>query len=231
MSRRRFVMSTTVLSMGILAGAVLASLVFGGRALSFVGDAIATPTGETYLLSDFTIEYPYVSLEPSAETDAAKAGVSFTAQWSGDGFPGEAPCVVTLRDGAGDVVGSTEFPASLASEPATPHFPVSVSGPPVSAEGTCGEGRYDPGPGYTFDDLTIAQSDDAGVTVFRFVSHWATEGHPNWRSCQFQANLDDGTVLTHTFGFSAPDGALYEEYARVGPDQVRDATVTCREVG
>jgi len=230
MKSRTLAAVAVVLSIGSLAGVTAANLVFRGRASLLVGEAKAATTGETYLLSDFAVEYPYVPLDPRDAPDPTRAGVSFTAVWSGDTFPGEAPCVVTLRDDTGEVVGSIEFPASFASEPATPVFPVEVSDQPVAADGSCEQGRYEPGPGYTFDDLTVEPSDQAGFTTLRFVAHWATQAHPNWRSCEFRVTLTDGSSLVHEFGFSAPDGTVHEEYARVSPDQVKDAIVTCQEV-
>ncbi len=230
MRSRRLAAVPAVLSLGILAAVGVANLAFRDGGSLLVGEAKAATTGETYLLSDFAVEYPYVPLDPREAPDPTRAGVSFMAVWSGDSFPGEALCAVTLRGEAGEVVGSMEFPASFASEPATPMFPVEVSGRPVAAEGSCEEGRYEPGPGYTFDDLTIGFSNETGLTAFRFVTHWVTEVHPNWRSCGFRVTLTDGTSLVHEFGFSAPDGTVHEEYARVSPNQVKDAIVTCQEV-
>lgn len=230
MRRSNALAAVGVLGAGLLIGVSLANFAVRGRAPLLVGSAGAATTGETYVLSGFKVEYPYVPLDPTADSDPTRAGLSFTAVWSGASFPGEALCTVTLINGAGDTVGSVEFPASFASEPAMPVFPVEVSDRPASAEGTCDDGTYEPGPGYIFESPTIEASDKGGWTLFRYVTHWATETHPNWRTCGFQVTLNSGSTLTHEFGFSAPDGTVHEEYAQVSPEEVRVASVTCREV-
>ncbi len=195
----------------------------------------ASSSPDTYLLSEFRVEYPDEHGAGSASPDMARAGVTFNARWSGSRFPGNVWCSIVLKDASGAVVGTSRFLASYDTPTAVaPPVTVDVSAAPASADGSCESGTYVAGPGYTFDNLRVeANTQDTiqGQSAITFTAHWATPGvDPSERTCALNVLSTDGQTQTSAFGYEAPDGTDATFGAAVPPDQVKDAWVTCTEL-
>lgn len=105
------------------------------------------PPQPSYELSNFRIQYPYVDpRDEYSETPVDRsnqAAVAYDSVWASDTFPGTAECVVVLYGGKGQVVGRAEFELKNYSRrtPGGRAFwpPTTVTGRPVSADGSCAD--------------------------------------------------------------------------------------------
>jgi hypothetical protein len=235
MNRQKVTAFVATAIVGVLTGALL--VVGRGAPLPDARAAdeqanIAVPdsalTGETYVLSGFKLIYPFEAAG-LAEADAAWAGVVFTAQWSGDEFPGTADCTVTLRDESGAVVGSRDFhPLYVPTSSENAPLEVAVSAPPATAEGSCepASGVYAAGPGYTFD--LEASEPSATGTRFTFVAHWESEIDPTVRRCTFAVTSEAGDAFEAEIEFMGPDGT---EFVQEVPFKAASTpSMTCAEL-
>jgi hypothetical protein len=194
--------------------------------------ALASTDAPGYLLSDFSIEYPYPQPGRS-EADQGIAGVRFTTTWVGNSFPGQATCQLTVFDTSGANEGGLEFDAMALPNPALAGpLRVSVSGEPVSAKGTCGPGSYPGGRGYDLQ-LTSIQAHEQGhsdKSTLMFRVNWVGMVDPVARSCEVVGTLRDETTFSQTYTISAPDGTLIDLNAAHPRGDIVDADVTCSPV-
>jgi hypothetical protein len=233
MTRERTILTSAIFLTSVIAGVIVAFVAFG-RGPGLVGTAEAA--ADTYVLSDFQVIHPYVPTPPGetpndvSNGDQTRAGVGFTAAWSGSRYPGEVMCNVDLTDGSGAVVGSAQFLGSYDTPMAVaPYLPVPVSGKPVSASGSCESGDYAGGPGYTFDNMNIQLSEEGGTSILSFTAHEVVED-AGVRTCEVRVELLSGDVLTYTLAFEGPDGSDLEQGANATPGQIKDASITCRPI-
>jgi hypothetical protein len=205
-----------------LLGGVLAGL--GGQ------ESIAGPEGETYLLGDFEIQYPFVD-DLTDEVDKGRAGVVYSAAWSG-AYPGELPCTITLTDADGNVVGERQFllTSALRFAPAEEPFkPVTVSSAPTAATGGCEGGEAPRGSGYIFGAPEISKSDVAGRAELKYDVSWAGESNPGQRMCTLEVVRATGATELISFGLflGEPSGSI-SLVPPVGVRQIADTAVDCR---
>lgn len=160
----------------------------------------ASEDSDTYLLSDFEIEYPYT--DPREQVpDSNEAVVWYRSTWSNGRYPGMVPCQLTLKDASGSVVGTHTFELSSATD-VLPELvssePIKVSGPPVTAEGFCEAGSYSRGPGYAFGPPAVSRrpaapgqqaSEQASIS---FPVSWSGSQHPGTRRCYVTVTFSDG---------------------------------------
>jgi hypothetical protein len=241
MKSRRLLAAAGVLVLSAWLGQEVGSSVIGAGSRMPTVRGQAMPGGDTYVLSDFRVRYPFTpapegSREDYGPPDSNKAAVFFTANWSGDRFPGEVWCEVVVLGEGGDVVGMARFLGAYAAPiRRSPPVPVDVLGEPVSATGSCEAGTYPPGPGYMFGDPRITPNDSEeiqGRSEIAFTVRWATPGRdPSVRICHLSLMLEDGrTIDLGSFGFDAPDGVEATFGAPASPDRIEDAVVTCSEL-
>jgi hypothetical protein len=210
------------LTVTILGLAVLVPL----RSLSGLGgDAVAPqddPWTETYVLSDFEVQYPMLVPDVAAnepierdtplKPDPTMALVTFQSLWSGDVYPGEAQCEIRVFDADGNAVGHQSL--GFATYEPTTRRPTSIEvvvdqSTPVSAEGSCGPGEP-PGPGtYLFSNLHVVAGDN-GDHLMGDVA-WSTETPP----------LDQYCIAS----FDMPDGSRHEEPFTMAVGQAEDTTI------
>lgn len=183
----------------------VASVVLGAGLVFFAGSqggrvVKASQGSDTYLLSDFEIQYPYTDPRDQVP-DASKAVVRYRSSWSNDRYPGLVGCQLTLMDASGNVVGSHTFDLSSATdvlpEPVSSE-PINVSGPPASAEGFCEGGRYSSGAGYSFGAPGISRRPaDPGQAARQQATISIPVGwsgaHPGTRTCFVTVTFSDGS--------------------------------------
>jgi len=202
--------------------------------------ALAQPGSDTYLLSDFDIQYPYLAPRPES-SGTSQAVVYYKSYWSGTNFPGLVKCEITVEDGKGEVVGSIQFDLSSAS-PELPEriasAPIDVTSPPSAASGGCEAGTYSSESSYQFTkpsfsrptDLTTGQPSRDRVLV-SFGVTW-TGSHPSMRSCVVDVEFSDGSTRSlGPFELHLSNSQPYE--IEVSADEVadvRDARVECRPI-
>lgn len=233
MTWRRIAAAFLGLGVGLVAGLVWAGSL--GQRLHVVGPATAQEAAgtDTYVLSDPEIRYPYDTTPPGDEPlgggDPTRAGVSFATRWSGSRFPGEVWCTAILRDSKGDVVGQERFSA-LAVIPVgrLPLIAVEVTEEPASAEARCEPGNYEPGPGYTFDQVQLRPA-GARATTVTATARWANGVDPSYRICELRASLTTGTS-TFRFGLAVPDGTVIEEHVPAPASDVKEVAIACSPV-
>jgi hypothetical protein len=193
--------------------------------------SIAGPVGDSYLLADFEIQYPFVD-RLTEEVDEGRAGVQYSAAWSRGVYPGELPCTIVLTDAGGNVVGERHFLLTSASRfaPAEePFVPVTVSGAPSAASGGCEGGEPPSGAGYVFGAPDISRSEIAGRAELKFDVSWVGKEPPGQRTCTLEVLLTDGTTQLISFGLYL--GTPSESVAlvpAVGVRQIADTVVNCR---
>ncbi len=206
--RRRARIAASGLAVLLLGAAVLVPL----RSLAGLGDEPepkpgTRPWNETYVLSDFEVEYPLVvrPIDGPVERDPDQAGVRFRATWSGDVYPGEADCEIRVLDAGGNVAGTRKFSyASYGPSLGHPDIDVPVQGvvpaeggAALSADGSCGPGTP-PGTGeYRFANLHMEQGDN-GARLAGDVT-WATSDPPLDQYCVATLEMPDGTSVERTF--------------------------------
>ena len=125
----------------------------------------ARPGEPTHVLTDLTIEYPYVGVPPGmrgprrrdycrfrrneCRPDPGRAGVTYAVEWSTEDFPGDTRCRVTLEDSSGAEVGTTTFSLMVLDpsldRPRLSEIAVDVDREPDSASAVCDAGDYQPG--------------------------------------------------------------------------------------
>ena len=216
---------------------IVAGVATGSLMAMDVGAGLA---GSSYRLSDFQIAYPFDDPRPDVQPSLDVAGVSFLASWTTSDYPGEAQCQLRLMDATGQVVGTLDFSLQSATDGFSgPPMEVPVSRPPVSADGSCGEGNY-PNPqsaGYEFrGPLTIASALDSvtgesvpGRTEIKFDVAWETPGvNPGMRLCSLVVVRKDGTesapIEFRVNLAEGPETFNIEE----DPATVQDASMSCR---
>lgn len=218
----------------LIAGAALL-LVFIGlvpRAFTTIAQ------GDTYVLSDFDIVYPYDDPRQDIPPSDRAAEVSFSTRWPQSGYPGEAQCELTLSDAQGLVVGTLTFDLISATNGsrAVPMV-VPVSGVPVSAEASCHD-LFDntSSRGYVVTGPTRASavadsspgSDSPNRTQLTFQVTWQETGsEPDFRTCRLMVKRVDGTLDPPTrFNLLSGDGEV-TLVIEGSPASVADANVTC----
>lgn len=190
----------------------------------------AGPGEATYQLSSFRITYPYVEQSAAGDVaeDRSRAGVTFDVSWSSSEYPGEATCLISLRDGQGSIVG--EATVNLDSLQPTvamrSQVPVPVTAPPASAAGECEAGYYPKEGDYTIEAQRISAAEGGGTQVDVIV-RWVDGNHPGTRICKANATLLDGTLVTHRFTLDAPDGAAFPVILPTDPAGVADIWFEC----
>ena len=219
----------------------LTSVVLGVGLVFFAGSqggevVKASQDSDTYLLSDFEIQYPYANPRDQVP-DAGKAVVRYRSSWSSGRYPGLVGCQLTLKDASGNVVGSHIFDLSSATdvlpEPVSSE-PINVSGPPASAEGLCEGASYSDGAGYSFGVPGVNRRPAApGQATARqatisFPVTWSG-AHPGTRTCFVNVAFSDGS--------SERMGPFNLHLSKEGPFEfsvplhdgvdVRDADVDC----
>jgi hypothetical protein len=223
----------------VLAGVMLAVVLLAGRDQQLPaaragtgGDDRAVPesaqTRESYVLSSFKVVYPHEAAGLT-DPDPGWAGVVFTAEWTGNEFPGTAKCTVSLRDEAGNVVGSRAFePLYVPKSSETAPLDVEVSGVPASAEGTCepDSGVYAEGPGYSFELVDVTPSDVG--TKFTFLANWEAPIDPTVRDCVFAATSETGERFEANIQYMAPDGTEFVQ--EVPFPNASSPAMTCNEL-
>lgn len=230
----------TAVAFGASAALTIGLVVAVGGPLAAGSPAAAAQGGDTYVLSDFSVAYPYL-LGPRGETatadsegvgDPTKVGVAFTASWSGTDFPGQSWCEVSVDDSSGREVGRARFLAAYATPTALPPIlAVDVSGEPSTAEGACGAGSYPAGEGYVFDNVRVDDGPEADQAEISFDTHWLGQDAPGWRSCSVAVQLSGGQDLAFDFGYHAPDRSSFTHVIDARPDDIVQATTTCTELG
>ncbi len=189
----------------VLGGALIVSL----RALLPLGSGKTGPAGgtrDTYLLSNFEVQYPYMGPGGDWPEDPTKAGVLFAAQWSGTDFPGEAQCTLHVFDAGGRELGSLPFglqnlvPVVPVWDAHALAVPVE-GGTPTSASGSCGPGVKPTGD-YVFTNLRV---EDGRVVVD--VS-WGGGRPPGEAWCVLTFRLISGEIRTERFTLGAPEGEV-----------------------
>lgn len=229
--------------------AARALVVFGVSVLlgagAFFGSAgpsnnvvLAQAESDTYILSEFKIEYPYVDPRSDLEPQADQAIVYYKSYWSGSRFPGLVKCQISVQDAAGTTVGRIVFDLSSASRELPERVasaPIDVTAPPASAEGGCEAGDYPEGSGYTFSRPSFARSthdatgqSDKDRVAISFDVGW-NGVHPSMRTCSVEVQYSDGSTkafgpfvvhLSHSVPFEV------DVPARDVSD-VRDADISC----
>lgn len=197
----------------------------------------ANAAGDTYLLGEFKIQYPYAD-DRTGEPDTDRAGVSYVSRWSGSDYPGTANCFLELKDASGSVVGTLPFTLSSLSRVAepTPFQSLKVSGPPTSARGGCEPGLYEERAGYVFDQARVEQATnpETGKPIpdrakVLFGVNWRGDSNPSARTCTATITLEDDSVIDYgPFDVQLNDGStLPIQVADHGPEEIRGGRVTC----
>lgn len=183
---------------------------------------------ETYVLGDFTIQYPFV--DHSGGTDPNQAGVTYSAAWRSQ-YPGEVPCTITLTDDGGNVVGVRSFSLSSAqpmAEAEETFRPVAVSGRPAAASGSCESVAAPSGQGYEFGPVAIKDGDERGTAELRYAVSWAGTESPGERMCTITVVSDDGTTTSVEVGIyiADPTGTFYWDVP-VAADKIATTSIDC----
>lgn len=195
--------------------------------------ARAQTAGPTYLLSDFAINYP--STIPGKDADLSQAVVHYGIAWSGDAYPGEVDCHITVKDAAGDAVGNATFGLDWPEPSANTKgsSPVDVTGNPSTASGSCDPGSYPTGSGYSFKFTGVTDGDQKGESTLHFATNWTTSSYPATRTCSLQIAMVDGT--THNVGpFTMVVGNASDEITMPvqlsPPSSISRADIKCAEL-
>jgi hypothetical protein len=160
----------------------------------------------TYLLSNFSVTYPFVSPVPGKDEqpDLDRALVTYDAAWSGNEFPGTAECRLTATDQAGNQVGEVFFELTAVETAAAGlGQELAVSAAPAAAKGECAQGSYPADASYSFTG-TATEDVAGGATVWATV-RWAG-GYPSVRSCEAKVTLANGMVESQPFNLDVGDG-------------------------
>ena len=222
------------------------------------GDFVPAEEGDdTYLIEVVSIEYPYVeadehllddefycdSHQGACEPDGGAAEAVYMPEWSGDTYPGDLDCLMTMYDEDGNEVGSALFGLSVLDpsvvEPGMDTVPVYVSSAPARASGVCEAGQYQPGPGYDFEFVQArhwetSYEDPDGPpaprrTELEFRVTWLLDD-PDTRYCHVIVELTDGSRREYDeFSTSASEESPYTLTVAIeDPSSVSDADIECR---
>ena len=160
----------------------------------------------TYVLSNLSVTYPFVSPVPGKDEqpDPHRALVTYDAAWSGDEFPGTAECRLTATDQAGNQVGEVFFELTAVETVAAGlGQEVAVSAAPAAATGECAQGLYPADANYSFTGM--ATEDAAGGATVWATVRW-TRGYPSVSSCEAKVTLSTGAVESQPFNLDVGDG-------------------------
>jgi len=187
--------------------------------------------GDTYELSGFKVTYPgnIVSQEESAD---GIANVAFDAAWSGETFPGDAWCQITVADASGNTVGDLHFIASYPrpAEVGPPPMAVAVNGEAATATGSCEAGVMEAGPGYDFGTPTVAGAEGREGSVATFTSEWVSGRDPGTRECEVSTVSRSGESTTEVSLIAVADDAKIDVLSDLAPSEIASVSITCHEV-
>lgn len=215
-SAKRLPVALAVVASAALFVAFLGIGLFASTALTAESAFSPAESGEaTYEIGGISVQYPYTALgRVGSPPDPSQAGVSFTATWSTDSYPGEVTCLVTLLSGTEEVVGETLTNIdSLEPEAYMPsNLPVPVNGRPSGATIVCEAGSSQTEPGYALTIIEPPRPDpQAGSqtgSVLSIRAQWL-RANPVTHMCRADFILKDGTSVSFPFTLDVPDGAVF----------------------
>jgi hypothetical protein len=207
----------------------------------------ARPGQPTHVLTDLSIEYPYLAVpdgmkgqrrkeycrfrKGECRPDPASAGVAYGVAWSTDEFPGDTRCRVTVEDSSGVEVGRSTF-SLLALDPSlvrprSSEIEVDVDGEPDSASAVCEAGDYQPGPGYRLNLIDVKPKGLSRTSLIFDIEFLVPE--PDTRMCHLVVHLEDGSTRRYgDFTLTTGPGRRHRFTVRIAPDDIAGAEAPCR---